>query len=267
MSLNPAASALLLVVAGVVAAGVGLAVRRGRRLSQLDTGPWSSTLSYIATAYGVVIGFSILFLFGGFADARHAVGDEATSVGTAFEEMRVFGAEAVPVQGALICYAEAVVTYDWPAMRDGTSAPEVDRAYSDIVVALGAVDEPLSGTLQPAIATNVVAQVGNISTARESRLVAAATELPTLLWILLLGGGLLVIVLIYVVTLPASPPAQAVLVGRAAAFTMILVLLVFALNNPFAPGPGRVSPALIEQTAQTMAAEAPQAAEVPCDLS
>lgn len=264
MSLSPTLSMLVILVAGLVAAAVSLVIRqRASRLQSVETGPWSSTLSYVATAYGVVVGFSILFLFGTFTDARQAVGEEATSIGTAFTEMQVFGDEGVPVQQALICYAQAVVDYDWPAMREGTSAPEVDGAYNDIVVALGAVDEPLSGTLQPAIATNVVVQVGNISTARESRLVTAATQLPVVLWTLLLGGGLLVTLLIFVLTLPSSPPAQALLVGLATTFTTVLVLMVFALNNPFAPGPGRVSPALIEQTIQSMTTTLPQSETQP----
>ncbi|MGB7880878.1 MAG: hypothetical protein WBL31_19085, partial [Ilumatobacteraceae bacterium] len=132
MSLTPTLSILAMLVVGVVSGSLALVIRRrAARLAEVQTGPWSSTLSYVATAYGVVVGFSILFLFGTFADARQAVGEEATSVGTAFTEMQVFGEEAAPVQQALICYAQAVVDYDWPAMREGTSAPEVDRAYTD----------------------------------------------------------------------------------------------------------------------------------------
>ncbi len=265
MSTVLAVNVLILVAAGVLAAVGVLAVRRlVPGVSRVDPGPWSSTLSYVATAYGVVVGFSILFLFGGFADARHSVGDEATSIGTAFEETSVFGQEALPVQQALICYADAVTTFDWPAMQQRQAAPEVDSAYSDLVHALESVDAPLSGTFGPAVATNVVVQVGNISTAREARLVTARTQLPVLLWGLLLGGGVLVTVLISVVTMPATPRAQALLVGLATAFTAILVLLVFALNNPYAPGQGRVSPALIADTAVQMTAELPSGADASC---
>jgi hypothetical protein len=94
-------------------------------------------------------------------------------------------------------------------------------------------------------------------------LVTAATQLPVVLWTLLLGGGLLVTLLIFVLTLPSSPPAQALLVGLATTFTTVLVLMVFALNNPFAPGPGRVSPALIEQTIQSMTTTLPQSETQP----
>jgi hypothetical protein len=265
MSLSPAISLTLVVVAGLAAAGLTLLLRRTvPSLSRIDPGPWSSTLQYVATAFGVVIGFSILYLFGAFADARSAVGDEATSIGTAFDEVSLFDQAAPDVQQALVCYARAASTYDWPAMREGTSAPEVDLAYSNLVDSLGQGDEPLAGTFDGAVATNVVVQVGAISTARETRLVAAATSLPHLMWGLVIGGGLLVVVLLFVVTMPASPGTQALLLGLATAFTAVLVLLVVALNNPFAAGPGRVSPALIDDTTTSMEQSAPGLADQPC---
>ncbi len=268
MSWNPVTSAGIVVAVGLVAAGITLLLRRTRpQLASVDPAPWSATLSYVATAYGVVIGFSILYLFGAFADARSAVGDEATSIGTAFEEVRLFDDAAPDVQHALLCYATAASAYDWPAMREGTSAPEVDGAYTDLVESLGQAGPPPQGTFEPAVATNILVQVGSISTARETRLVAAATGLPVLMWGLVLGGGLLVLVLIFAVTLPATPRAQAVLVGLAGTFTAVLVLLVLALNSPFAVGPGRVSPELIDQTAASMAQEAPDAAARPCPTS
>lgn len=265
MSWSPAVTGTLVIVVGLVAAGLTVLLRRRfPQLEEVDPAPWSATLSYVATAYGVVIGFSILYLFGAYADARSAVGDEATSIGTAFEEVRLFEGAAPDVQQALICYARAASAYDWPAMREGTSAPEVDAAYTDLVVSLGRADDPPQGTFESAVATNILVQVGSISTARETRLVAAATGLPVLMWGLVLGGGLLVLVLLFAVTIPATPRAQALLVGLAGTFTAVLVLLVVALNNPFAQGQGRVSPALIDQTAASMEQSAPELAARTC---
>ncbi len=265
MSWSPGTTALILVAVGLVAAGTTLLLRRMKpELGSVDPAPWSATLSYVATAYGVVIGFSILFLFGAFADARSAVGNEATSIGTAFEEVRLFDAAAPDVQHALICYASAASTYDWPAMREGTSAPEVDSAYTDLVVSLQQAGPPPEGTFESAVATNILVQVGSISTARETRLVAATSGLPVLMWGLILGGGLFVLVLVFAVTSPATPRVQAMLVGLAGTFTAVLVLLVLALNNPFAQGPGRVSPALLDQTTASMQQEAPDVAARPC---
>lgn len=231
---------------------------------KVDTDPWSSTLSYVATAYGVVVGFSIVFLFGEFSEARDAVGTEATSIGTAFEEARLFPDDAPEIQHALLCYARAVPEFDWPALRDGESATEVDEAYREIILALGDAEQPADSTFQPAAATNIFVQVGNISTAREVRLVAASIQVPDLLWGLLWCGGLFVLGLIFVVTLRSRPIVQAVLVSLSAMFTLVMIFIVIGLSTPFAAGSGGVSPRLIEETAATMAAEIPDLADQPC---
>ncbi len=263
----PLLNALLLVVIGLAAYGLSRLLRSRLSLRDVDPSPWAATLSYVATAYGVIIGFSVLFLFGEFADARQAVGDEATAVGTAFEEAGLYPGSRAGIQDALICYARAVPEYDWPAMRNGDSAQQVNEAFHDIVVSVGMGDTEPVGALHSAAATNLVAQVGTISTAREARLVAAETEVPALLWVLMFGGGVLVAAMIFVVTLPARPGTQAMLVAFSSVFTLVLLLLVVALSDPFADGPGRVSPDLIEQTEQSMVSSLPSSDTVHCDVA
>lgn len=262
---HPLLNVALVLLVGAVVYGLSLGVRRRwRRLDSATIDPWSSTLSYVATTYGVLVGFSILLLFGQFADARAAVGDEATSIGTAFEQARLFPDSTQGIQQALICYGETAAAYDWPAMREGTSAPEVDRAFSALVQSLGADDQPPTGALHSATATNLASQIGAISTARESRLVAAQAGLPTMMWVLLFGGGVLVAFLLFMVTLTARPATQAGLVAIAAAFTMTMLLLVGALSTPFVDAPGRVSPQLIDETVATMQQSLPGTDSVPC---
>lgn len=261
---QPVMNVMLLLAVGLCAFALVATLRRYLgNLTSVDPAPWSSTLSYIATAYGIVVGFSIIFLFGQFADARQAVGDEATSIGTAFEEAGLFPASSDQIQQALICYGLAVPQYDWPALREQRSSPEVDRAFAHLVASLGENDEPPTGALHAAAATNLVSQVGSISTARETRLVAAETQVPPMLWVLLLGGGLLVIALIFVVTLPAKPYVHASLVAVSAMFTAVMLMLVFALSTPFASGSGRVSSRLIEETVESMQSAAPTLSD--CD--
>ncbi|WP_028660054.1 DUF4239 domain-containing protein [Nocardioides insulae] len=262
---DPWLNALLMLAAAALAFGASLAVRYALRDRRADTGSWSSTLSYVATAYGVVIGFSILFLFGEYADARQAVGDEATSVGTAYEQAALFPDSRDGMQRALICYARAVITYDWPAMREHRGAPEVDAAFRDLVVSVGPGDAPPVGALHSATATNLVSQIGSISTARETRLVAAETHVPPMLWALLLGGGAFVIAMIFAVTSTARRVTQAVLVAASVVFTVVMLLLVIALSAPFSGGSGRVTPRLIEETLTTMESAAPPATTAPCE--
>jgi hypothetical protein len=263
---HPVVNVVLLVLTGLAAFGLSQLLRRRFSWGDVDPSPWAATLSYVATAYGVIVGFSIIFLFGEFSDAREAVGDEATSIGTAFEEASLFPESRASIQGALICYGQSVPAYDWPAMQRGEGgSAQVNAAFHDVVASVGDGDAEPVGALHSAAATNLVAQIGSISTARESRLVAAETQVPVMLWGLLLGGGILVVVMIFVVTLPAKPGTQAALVAFTSAFTLVLMLLVVALNDPYADAPGRISPELIEETTDSMTASLPGSDTVRCD--
>lgn len=254
---NPWIATVILVLVGAGAFGASLLARRLLGTRRVDREPWSTTLGYVGATYGFLVGFSIVLLFGQFADARQAVGDEATSIGTAFEQARLFPASTESIQEALYCYADAVVRDDWDAMRRGGSAPEVDAAYADLVASVAVGDEPAVGALHAATATNLASQIGAISTARETRLVAAENRVPTMLWAVLFGGGAVVVVLLFVVLTPARPGTQGLLVAVAAVFTLAMLLIVVAIASPYARGAGRVSPELIEQTAASMEQELP----------
>jgi hypothetical protein len=258
----------VLVVTGAVAFGLSLVIHRlFPGLAQLDPGPWSATLGYLAAAYGVIVGFAIVFFFGQFSSARQAIGDEATSIGTAFDEAVLFPESEREIRHSLICYARAVPEREWPTLAStGESAPAVDEAYQDVILALGDVTEPADATFQPAAATNMFVQVGNISTARETRLVAAELEVHTLLKALLYGGGALVIGLLFIVSLRAHRLAQAALVGLSAVFTAVMILIVLVLSTPFKEGVGRLEPRLIEETTASMESGAPEAAALPCSF-
>ena len=98
------AVATILVVVGLVAAAGVLAIRRLRPgVEDIDPGPASAALSYVAAAFGILIGFMIVFLLGEVTEARHATGEEATAIGTAFDEAQLFPeSEAGQPTGAVV---------------------------------------------------------------------------------------------------------------------------------------------------------------------
>jgi hypothetical protein len=194
------------------------------------------------------------------------VGEEATSIGTAFEEARLFPNNQEQIQHALICYARTLPEYEWPALRRDESAPEVDKAYANIFVALAGSAEATDRTFQSAVATNLSAQLGSISTAREIRVVSAQIRIPMLLWTILICGGLIVVSLLYLSTHRAPPFAQGALLGVTTMFTAVLLFAVLALSTPFGGQAGAVTPKLIEDTTAYMEGEAPAAAAIPCNL-
>jgi hypothetical protein len=265
MSSTAAGSVLLLV--GAVVFGIVLIVRRVRpSVARVDAGPASAVLSYVAAAFGILLGFVIVFLLGEASTARLAIGDEATAIGTAFDEAQLFPDVEPRLQHALICYSIAA-TDEWPALADGTSSAEADDAYRALIATYGEDRAPSSATFQPAAATNSFAQIGAISTAREIRINLATLGLGPILWIFLIGGAVFVLILLFVASMSARPMAQAILLGLASIFTTLLLVLVFALNNPFSEGNRLVTPLLIEETTDRMITTAPAAGGEPCPIS
>ena len=78
----------------------------------------------------LVIGFSIVFLFGEFSTAKQAVGAEATSIGTAFEEVQLFPEAAPGVERMERVAAEdagATVEGEAPTIRETVEREEDDE--------------------------------------------------------------------------------------------------------------------------------------------
>ncbi len=258
---------LVLLIVGVLTFAMSLLVRRlFPRLAEREPAPAASTLSYVAAAYGVLVGFAIVFLLGQVGAARQAIGSEATSIGTAFDEAQLFPQGEPEIQHSLICYSKAVSEREWPALADGTSAPEADQAYRELIATYGSVDQPTGRTFQPAAATNSFVQIGGISTARETRLVAAEVRVGPLMWSLLLGGALLALGLIFLLSAKASPRAQATFVSLAAIFTTVMLLLVLILSHPFRDAASALTPRLITENTERMTTIAPEAAARPCSF-
>lgn len=258
-------SALVVVVlAGTLAAGLSLLFDRlFSRRGDLETESAARTLGYVASAYGIVIGFSIVFLFGEYSDARDAVGEEAAALRSAFESTLVLGDNPEGVQHALICYARAVPEFDWPALQQASLAPEVDAAYRNVFLALDNL--AVEGTEPESAATKSV--VGSLETAAQSRLtrsLAAETQIPGLLRVFLFAGGALVVGLLYVALLGASSRRRAILVGMAAAFTSIMVAIIFQLGQPFRDDGAGVDPIPITEAVQVMERATPDVASRSC---
>jgi hypothetical protein len=245
--------------------GLSLLIRRlTPSLSDSDPAPLSGVFSYVTSAFSFIIGLSIVFLLGEFEDARSAVGDEATSIGTAFEVIELFPESRQDVQHALICYAKAVTEFEWEALNEGTTSPEVDAAYTGIISALGMSEAPHTKQFQTAASTNIFVQVGNISTARETRIVASRIKLSFVLWTFIFGSALLIVALAFLTTAGATPWSQALLVGFVAALTGLMITIVLSLSQPFSGPKAGLMHELIGETLEYMQAQLPDVERKPC---
>jgi len=168
-----------------------------------------------------------------------------------------------PLQAASVCYARAVVAFDWPAMRSLKSAPQVDaweQTFDDEIPKVLDGPSPVVGQL---------VGLNRLQTeARNSRNYDAAPHLPLLTLILMIGAVLCVVLAVSSFAVPDMN--RRILLPLAMIFALLLgstVFLVEQLEEPFT-GILRVNSESMEKTATKigLAYEAEYRGEtLPCD--
>ena len=112
-------AAVVLIVVVTVAIIVKLVVRRRAPVGGwfTDSSRSAGTLSVIGTMFAVVLAFVILFALQSYKQARDGASVEAIAVTELHSVAGVFPAPTSGhLQGALVCYARAVIDNEWPAM-------------------------------------------------------------------------------------------------------------------------------------------------------
>ena len=123
----------VLIVWGVIAAGIGLSLllHRGRTGEELPD--YRVVLGFVGSAYGLLLGLLVVFAVGHYSDARHRAEDEATSLVALHDTVDVYPHDIRGrLRHALICYMRSIVEDDWPSMERGiaTEAPRTG-AFGD----------------------------------------------------------------------------------------------------------------------------------------
>jgi hypothetical protein len=167
------------------------------------------------------------------------------------------------IQATSVCYARAVVAFDWPAMQELTPSPQVDtweRAFDTEIPKVFAGPSPVVGQL---------VGLNRLQTeARNAREYDAAPHLPLLTLILMVGAVLCVV--LAVSSFAVVDMSRRILTPLAMIFALLLgstVFLVEQLEEPFT-GLVRVSSESMQKVATEIGADYESAypnSPLPCD--
>jgi hypothetical protein len=167
------------------------------------------------------------------------------------------------IQAASVCYARAVVAFDWPAMQTLKPAPQVDLWEQTFDKEIPKVFDSGSPVVSQLVGLNRLQ-----TEARNAREYDAAPHLPLLTLILMIGAVLCVVLAVSSFAVPDM--SRRVLIPLAMIFALLLgstVFLVEQLEEPFT-GILRVSSESMQKTATEIGSEYkvqyPQSA-LPCD--
>ena len=152
----------------------------------------SQMLGVVASLFGLLLAFVIVIEYQNFGSAQDNVGQEADSLAAIARDSHALA----PAQGALVraaigTYVRAVVTDEWPRLRDGRDSPQASEDVNLIYAALQAA-RPTSPQAT-AFYNDSVSQLNDALIARRNRLSAASGGIPSLVLALILVGAFVIL--------------------------------------------------------------------------
>jgi Protein of unknown function (DUF4239) len=260
------AALIILGAAAVSAAGMLIVQRRAPSGTYFkDPIPAGAVYTVVGTAYMVILAFVFFVAFESYHAAKSAAQDEATATLAMFHAAGPFDPPArAQLQGQVICYAEQVVSTEWPAMREGESSPAVDARVT--ALEQNAVGIPISDEKQRAAYDHWFALNEERRKGRQGRLAEASPLVPPLIWLILIIGAVVVIATVgfFADAREGRVPQAAMIVGIAVIVASGLVLVRF-LDRPYEDSSGSIQPTAMTRTLTMMQGEHEGSpAAIPC---
>jgi hypothetical protein len=227
--------AAVLVVLITVASMFGpVLVRRRLGLEWLRTNNEVAGFKFatVGVIYAVLLGFAVITVWDKFTEAETTVSLEAGAAATVFRLANGIDAEASSaLRAGITGYLRAAITQDWPAMQLGRGSPEATRALGATYTALLRYQPTdLKGA---ALMTELLHQLDLVTQARRARVVMSAGIVPGIVWAVLFGGALITIGFTFLFG-TKNLYAQAIMTGALSILIFSALLVIIAIDHPFA---------------------------------
>jgi hypothetical protein len=261
---------LTAIVLGAAALSVAamLAVRRyGAEDAVLtDSNHASAIYGVVGTAFAVILGFIMFFSFGGFSDAKHASGAEASAVSDMFHTSEYFPADHERVGGELICLGRAVVHQEWPAMDRNERSDVAAQWHRDVEDTIRENIRPSGASQEAAFGTLLIEQDRG-SDARRARLTEADPAVsPPVMLILILGGVVSTAFVLLFADRRESALLQGAQIAAVAGLVVAGLAVIWFLDHPYEGQSGSINPTEMQRAVDNMEAERPPISP-PCSES
>ncbi len=152
----------------------------------------SQMLGVVASLFGLLLAFVIVIEYQNFGSAQDNVGQEADSLAAITRDTDALApAQAALVHAAIGTYVRAIVTDEWPRLREGHDSPQASDDVSHIYAALEAA-KPTSPQAT-AFYNDSVKQLNEALIARRERLSTASGGIPSLVLSLILVGAFVIL--------------------------------------------------------------------------
>jgi len=245
-----------LTIAGVVAAALTMSFLMRRRAPVggvfSDADRAAGVFGVLGTSFAVVLAFVIFLAFESYGTAKDKAGQEAIAVSELFHEARLFSpSTAHDVRGQLVCYARAVISDEWPAMRRHGESALVEGWLTRLSTSVDGAS--ISGDKQSIEYRHWLDQASERLDGRRGRLAEATPFVPRPLWVVLFVGALLLIAYTCVYADPGEKAwVQAMMVTSITVIVVLGLLSVRFLDSPYENRSGSIKPTEMSRTLRLM---------------
>jgi len=250
--MNIFVAVLVVVAVTAVAVAAMLVVRRNAPDGSYfhDGDRAAGVFGVLATGFAVLLGFVVFLAFTSYDAARSGAEQEAVIVAQQVETAQLFPPSVRDrLTGELVCYARSVAGVQWEMMEEGKLGEQLNPWGSQLFLTLRTVD-PKTAAEQSAFDA-WLSQTSNRESARNDRIHGAVGVIPTPLWIVLFFiSGVIFVYMLFFADKGERAVVQALLMGTVVAVITAMLLLLYALDNPFHKGIGGLRPVAMERTLQ-----------------
>ncbi|MFG2879563.1 DUF4239 domain-containing protein [Streptomyces sp. NPDC048337] len=253
----------VLLVGGLTAIAVAGSLAARRRYPHLARGDHNEmvgvALGMFGAIYGIILAFVVVTLWTQLENTQTIVATEATDLALVVRSADAFPeADRTRVQEAVGAYTRAVVEVQWPLMREGQPSYDATGPQTRALYQALQAYEP-HGVRAETFYAEAVTRLNDVAAQRRARVTMAEASLPILLQVLVYGGALVIVPLTFLFGL-RSLKMQLLFVSAVAGLIGFSLLLVMAMDRPFA-GDLSVSPEPYKEAALAQFWAQPQVRE------
>jgi hypothetical protein len=213
----------------------------------------------VGVIYAVLLGFAVVTVWDKFSEADNTVSLEAGAAATVFRLAKGIDEDAsVALQARMAAYLKAAIADDWPAMQTGHGSSTANEALSGAYAAvLRFQPKDPRGT---ALMAELLHQLDQVTQARRARIVVSTGIVPGVVWIVLFGGACITIGFTFLFG-TKNVYAQAIMTGALSLLIFSALLVIIAIDHPFAGSVSVTSEPLQAVLSDLGGADKPLAAE------
>jgi hypothetical protein len=262
---------VILVAANVVTISAMLLVRRGAPEGSYfsDGDRASGVFGVLAGGFAIFAGFIIFLAFTTYDQSRTGAESEALVLVQQFETAELLPEAARgPLVGGLVCYGRSVVHQEWPRMEEGAGSELINPWAVTLFEGLRRV-EPKSSSEDNAYG-KWLDQTSDREEGRRDRVHGAEGIIPSSIWLVLfLIAGVVFAFMLFFADSAEGRVTQAMLMGSATTVIVLTLMAIHALERPYQPGMGQITPVAMERSLEILDAARvalDDTAALPCDV-